>query len=232
MKPVRSLIPLFATAAGLLASPPARADGPSTVTLHVDSPYVVQVEHRNPDDTAWAPVCTNPCDVEVPVVGQYRVKGRGVTTSTPITLTPQGSSAILQIAPGSKNKERNGWFLVGGAATAIVVGAVLDAAAATQGTVAGEGGPGDPGTNSNGRMNFYLAGTTLIIAGLATAFYGGALAYANAHSTVRENDARPNPPARTPEVEVEASRDAVTREAEAALAREPALVLPLVTLRF
>jgi hypothetical protein len=227
MKSVRWLLPVLA-AGGLLISTPARADGAAMVSLHVDSPYVVEVERRDPGDKTWTPVCTNPCDIDVPVVGQYRVRGRGVTPSLPITLTPQGRSALLQVTPGSKDKNRTGWFVVSGGVAATIVGAALDVVGTGQGMVAGQGGPGDSGTTSSTKVNFYLAGTTLLIAGLATAFYGGALAYDNAHSIVRENDAPA--PMRPPEVE--ATRDAVTRAAEAALASTLAVVVPLVSVAF
>jgi hypothetical protein len=196
------------------------------VSLHVDSPYVVQVEHRAAPDQAWVAVCANPCDAPVPAVGQYRVRGRGITSSAPFTLDPQGPSVVLQVSPGSKDKVRTGWFVVGGGAAAVVVGAVLDAVGTGQGTVAGQGGPGDAGTTSNDKVNFYLAGTTLLLAGLATALYGGALVFDNAHSTVHENDAPPPLPA------PEGRRDPLLLHAEAELARSPAVLVPVLRIAF
>jgi hypothetical protein len=220
-------VPLFlAAAAGSLAPGSARADEAGTVSLHVASPFVVEVEHRDQPDKPWAAVCTNPCDLEVPIVGQYRVRGRGVTSSAPFSLRPQGRSAVLQVSPGSKNKERTGWFVIGGGVAAVLVGAALDAVGATQSTVAGQGGQGDPGTNTNSRVNFYLAGTTLIIAGLAAAIYGGSFVYDNARSTVRENDAPPAPPA------PEGSRDGILQQALAATDTGGALVVPVLTATF
>ena len=220
------LLALAASAATVAVPAGAHADEATTVSLHVDSPYVVTVERSAPGSREWQAVCANPCDVPVPVLGQYRVRGRGVTPSAPFTLTPEGPTAILQVTPGSKNKTRTGWFVVAGGAAAVVAGAVIDAVGTGQGQVAGQGGPGDPGNTSTARVNFYLAGTTLLLAGLAAAWYGGALVVDNAHSRVREND---SPAA---DDGGEGSRDTLARVAETALAEAPSVVVPLFRASF
>jgi hypothetical protein len=205
----------------VLTAAPARADGTTTL-LHVASPYVVDVDRQALGSVVWEKMCTSPCDVPVPVDGLYRVRGVGVSASSPFALIPQGGSAIVQVTPGIKKKATAGWFIVGGAGAAVVVGAVLDAVGTGQGQVAGQGGPGDSGTTSSAKVNFYLVGTTLIIAGLAAGIYGGAMALDNAKSTVHQGGDLPAPPTST------GSSDPFVQRAEAFLDTAPRAVVPVI----
>ena len=210
--------------AQLFVSPTAHAQGSAGVTLHVETPYVVGLEHRADPTQAWERVCVSPCDVEAPADGEYRIRGQGVTPSAPFALRAQGNSVLIQVSPGIKNKERTGWFIVGGGAAAVVVGAVVDAVGTGEGMVAGQGGPGDPGNTSSTKVNFYLAGTALIVAGVAAAFFGGSLVFANARSAIHESERQA--PAET------TSTDPVARAAEVALDRAPSIVVPILTATF
>ncbi len=208
----------------LLLPTPAGAQESATVRLHVDTPYVLEVDHRGPGVLAWEQVCTSPCDIPVPALGQYRVRGQGLTSSAPFTLNPVRESAVLQVSPGNKKKERTGWFVIGGAGAAVVAGAVLAAVGTGEGQVAGQGGPGDSGMTSSAKVNFYLAGTALIVAGLVAGVYGGSLVLGNSQSTVRESDEQAPS---TPVSPQSGARE--VRGVEAALARAPTFVVPILS---
>ncbi len=224
-------IALVLGSAQLFVSPAAHAQGSAGVTLHVDTIYVLEVDHRADPKAAWKHVCTSPCDVAVPPDGEYRVRGHGVTASAPFALHSQGDHALIQVTPGIKNKERTGWSIIAGGAAAVVVGAVIDAVGTGEGMVAGQGGVGDAGNTSSAKVNFYLAGTTLIVAGLVAAVFGGSFVFDNAHSAVHEGPAGTPNPGRFEEGE-HATRDPVTRSAEVALDRAPSIVVPLFTTTF
>jgi hypothetical protein len=151
-----------------------------------------------------------------------------VSASSGFTLSPppEGSgSAIVQVTPGIKKKATQGWFIVGGAGAAVVVGAVIAAVGTGEGQVAGQGAPADSGTTSSAKVNFYLVGTTLIIAGLAAGIYGSALALDNARSTVHQNGDRPAPT-------TTGSSDPFVQRAEALLDGAPRAVVPVFTATF
>jgi hypothetical protein len=220
---------LLVSLAGLLAGHAAQAEEPAptppSVTLHVESPYVVDVERRDSPRQPWASVCVNPCDAAVPVEGEYRVRGRGVTSSVPFRLAPRGEAATVDVTPGNKKKLRTGWFLVSGGVAAALVGSVIDGVGTMAGSVAGQGDAGDSGKTSNTRQNLYLGGTLLVIAGLATAFYGGSLVFNNQHSGVKETDTPPPPPDPPPPA---AAWDLEEKAPETALFdRAPSFVIPV-----
>jgi len=221
--------PLLACLACLLTARAGQAQEAPPVTLHVSSPYVVDVEHRDSPQQRWVSLCVNPCDNAVPSAGEYRVLGRGVTSSTPFRLSPQGSSVTLEIKPGSKKKLRAGWFIVSGGAAAVLVGALIDAVGTMEGTVAGEGAAGDSSNTSNARQNFYLGGTILLIAGLATAFFGGSMVFHNQHTGVNEND---TPPPSDPPSPTAASAVREKAPETAALDRAPSFFVPVLSATF
>jgi hypothetical protein len=103
---------------------------------------------------------------------------------------------------------------------------VLDAVGTGEGQVAGQGGPGDSGTTSSAKVNFYLVGTTIIIAGLAAGIYGTAMALENARSTIHQNGDQPARATTT------GSSDPIVQRAVALLDGAPRAIVPLLTASF
>jgi hypothetical protein len=57
----------------------------------------------------WQPACTAPCDAAVPLGGDYRITGEGVTTSSSFAL--HGPTTQLRVDAGSHGLRRAGTYL-------------------------------------------------------------------------------------------------------------------------
>lgn len=87
--------------------PPGASAGPAPlaepVHLTVESPRPVVIE-RLAKDGSWQPVCTSPCDRDVPRGETYRVRGRGVRPSHAFMISkdaPQHVTAQIDPASGT-----------------------------------------------------------------------------------------------------------------------------------
>ena len=118
-----------------------------------------------------------------------------------------------------------GWAVFGLGAALTIGGVVIDAVGTSQGTLSGQGGVGDNGNTDNTRNDFYFIGTTMLVAGLATAFYGGR------HGLVGQ-------PRRGLALErqrhelTDARNDVATKAAQAKLASAPQVSIPLLGATF
>ena len=123
----------------------------------------------------------------------------------------------------NKNKVTTGWVLVGVGGAATIAGIVVNAVGTSQGSVSGQGGVGDNGNTDNTRNDYYFVGTTLIVAGLATAFYGGSLVWTgNRGQESHSSDV----------TTTDAHNDSATKAMQAKLASAPTVSIPLLGARF
>jgi hypothetical protein len=64
---------------------------------------------RPAGEPQWVPLCLAPCDAALPLGGEYRIAGEGITTSSPFAL--HGPSIDVRVAAGSYAVRRAGVFL-------------------------------------------------------------------------------------------------------------------------
>lgn len=94
--------------------PPPPTPGPPPITgptllVHIDSPRPVRLEHYDPARSNWDELCNSPCDMQVPVEGDYRIAGVGVKASNRFAMTGKaGDRIVIDVNPASK-----GWFAAG-----------------------------------------------------------------------------------------------------------------------
>jgi hypothetical protein len=135
-----------------------------------------------------------------------------------------GGQAKATEHPARPADRRTGWVVLGVGGALTIAGIVLEAVGATQGTVAGAGGPGDDGNTSNARTNFVWGGTALIIAGIVTGIVGGSMIVTSSKSS---------PPAQTAPAETASGGgDGATRTLQAAYQSAPAFSMPLLGATF
>ena len=139
----------------------------------------------------------------------------------PVSMPVQtaGGQAKATEHPGRPANRRTGWVVLGVAGALTIAGIVLDVVGASQGTVAGAGGPGDDGNTSNARTNFIWGGTALIVAGIVTGIVGGSMIAASY---------KYSPPAET----AAGGGDGATRTLQAAYQSAPAFSMPLLGATF
>ncbi len=116
----------------------------------------------------WQPVCTAPCDAAVPLGGDYRIAGEGVTTSSSFAL--HGPATQLHVDAGSHTLRRVGtYFAVIGFIGAIAGGIFLGVSAIH---------PADPtssglGTSGYASIAGLAAGAGIGLIGVGMAVGGG-----------------------------------------------------------
>jgi hypothetical protein len=169
---------------------PAAAPAAGSITVHVDSPKPVSLEHRANASTAWEHVCEAPCDQAVAVGDQYRIVGTDLNESNPFMLdSSKGDKVSLKIGPGEIKKQRIGTYvLIGGGV--LFLGGVIGGLAASH---PGETFTAD-GTTNNSNWTAIIVGTSLAVVGLSGALFGGAWYVNNAHTRVG-GDVQAAPPA-------------------------------------
>src|SRR6185436_6988511 len=64
---------------------------------------------RPAGEPQWVPLCLAPCDAALPLGGEYRIAGEGITTSSPFAL--HGPNIEVRVAAGSYAVRRAGVFL-------------------------------------------------------------------------------------------------------------------------
>jgi hypothetical protein len=161
------------------AAAPAPAAAPGTVTVHVNSPQKVSLEHRAPGHETWEFVCNSPCDQSLSSTDEYRIVGAGLNESRSFLLdTSNGDKITLDVTPGTHNKYTTGeWVLIG----VFIVGGVITLLAGSSSNAV----PGEDGTvTSNKNTNWIFVGTSLILAGVIGGLVGGSFMYDNAHTHV------------------------------------------------
>jgi hypothetical protein len=176
------------------STPPAAASAPSaegTVSVHIDSPKPVSLEHRASGGVAWEHVCEAPCDQRVSVGDQYRIVGMDLNESNPFMLdSTKGDTVTLHIGPGEIKKQRIGTYvLIGGGV--LFLGGLIGGLAASHPS---ETFTAD-GTTNNSNWSAIIVGTSLALVGLGGAIFGGAWVVNNAHTRVG-GDVQAAPPAR------------------------------------
>lgn len=163
------------------ATAPAPAAAPGTVTVHVNAPQKVSLEHRAAGHETWEFVCNSPCDQALSSTDEYRVVGAGLNESRPFMLdTSNGDKITLDVTPGTHNKYSTGeWVLIGGGVF-IVGGVVALLAGSSSNAVQGADGT----VTSDKNTNWIFVGTSLILAGVIGGLVGGSFMYDNAHTHV------------------------------------------------
>jgi hypothetical protein len=158
--------------------------------------------------------------------GSVSISGSASTSSDASASAAGSATTAPAAAPedsSKSGKKRNGWILLGIGSAVTIGGLVVDIVGANSGHLAGEGGSGDNGQTDSTRPNLYFLGTTLMVAGIATAIYGGALVWSADHSTDTTNSPKP---------EDDAKSDSVITTVQAKLASAPAFTIPIVGATF
>lgn len=116
--PVSSLTP-----SSLVTAEPEPNDGMTSV--HLDAPTGVALEMR--DDRNWQQVCNAPCDIRVPLEGEYRTRGNGFRPSPAFTLKPMNGHTLVRVDAVWSSDSGGGagvaLIVLGG--VVLVVGAVI-----------------------------------------------------------------------------------------------------------
>ncbi|HVH47624.1 MAG TPA: hypothetical protein VM925_35055 [Labilithrix sp.] len=158
-----------------------------TVRLHVKSTDgSVAIERADTGEF----VCTSPCDREVPATARYRI--RGSRPGGTFILDSRSGAARITVDPATSKGFWTGALTLGAAGALVGSGALALALGYTsQGPV-----PGSDGSISDtSYSDTMIAGTFLVVAGLAAGIFGGATLAANLQSRVNGNVLK-DPPAR------------------------------------
>jgi hypothetical protein len=193
-----SAITTFVIASALAASTNAHADdddGPR-VPVHVTSrdgdtaPLVV--ERRIPDVDLWESVCTGTCDRKLPADGAYRLSGRGIRPSLPISFISNGHDPVrLDVRPTYSSGWAGGVVLTIMGPLAMVIGTFVTVAGASQTSSETEVPPcpndvqctsSSPGTNNA----LLIGGVGMLGVGLAVTIAGIFGLTRTDHSTVTQ----------------------------------------------
>jgi hypothetical protein len=160
---------------------PAPAATPGTVTVHVNAPQKVSLEHRAAGHETWDFACNSPCDQALSSTDEYRIVGAGLNESHAFKLdTSNGDKITLDVTPGTHSKYTTGeWVLIGGGVF-IVGGVVALLAGSSSNAVQGADGT----VTSSKNTNWIFVGTSLIVAGVIGGLVGGSFMYDNAHTHV------------------------------------------------
>jgi hypothetical protein len=152
----------------------------------------------------------------------------------PINLAPSGSASAAPAAatapapeaPPAKDDKKitTGWVLVGVGGVLGITGIIVNIVGANSGHVAGAGGAGDNDVTDNTRTDLYFLGTTLLVAGVATGVYGGALVWSGNNGTDTK--------ASEHKTDDDAKADSVTKVAAARFATAPSFVVPIIGATF
>jgi hypothetical protein len=166
------------------------APGGGTVVVHLEGPRPVVLETRGPGDR-WKSVCTMPCDVSVPLDGEYRIAGDGMRATQPLMLagTP-GQRLVLRVTDvGSKSGYTGGVVLVAAGPALIVSGLVVLITGALGNCPTISDGPGFCDRHSYAGEE--AAGVAVGVAGIGVLVGGIVLLASNSHSKVSSPMAGP-----------------------------------------
>lgn len=168
---------------------PRATDG--TVQVHVESTLKVNLERRTATTAAWEFVCESPCDQRTAVGYEYRVTGKNVNDSRPFQLdTSKGDTVVVRVAPGEKDKERLGTYVLIGGGALIVAGIIIMAVGVHPSQTFR-----DDGTTNNTNWDVLTVGTAMIVGGVVGGLVGSAFVINNGHSRAG-GDVQAAPPAR------------------------------------
>jgi hypothetical protein len=161
-----------ATLFGGTARAQQATSAPVTVVVHVASARAVRLEREVPGEE-WESVCASPCDREVAVLGNYRIRGDWVRASTPFTLKAnEAHRNVIDVEPASKAGFAGGIVLASLGAAAALAGTYV--------TVLGSGGDIEASARP--------IGTGLLIGGLVGVATGLVLVLLNAHTEANVSD--------------------------------------------
>ncbi len=170
-------------AAVLLAPALARADD-DRVKVHMTGDSGLVLERRIEDTELWESLCVGTCDAKVPLAGSYRLNGRGMRPSLPISLLPAPNVLRLEARPAYSAAMAGGITLIIVGPLAMIGGLVAAVAGQTQSV-----GPCDFGGNCVQEPASHaslIGGVLSIVTGaLLTAAGGVALGFAD-HTSTRQ----------------------------------------------
>ena len=98
-------------AAALLAPSLAHAED-DRVKVHMTGDSGLVLERRIEDTELWESLCVGACDAKVPLAGSYRLNGRGLRPSLPISLLPAPNVLRLEARPAYSAAMAGGITLV------------------------------------------------------------------------------------------------------------------------
>jgi hypothetical protein len=169
--------------------PPGRA---GKAWVHIESSHDLVLEGRSPSSAhSWAPVCTSPCDSEVPLDYSYRIAGEGIRASHDFTIEASpGQRVVLNVKTASKGGFVGGIVLVSISPVVILIGLVVVAVGAAQNdlstTCSGTGVGFNCNANANAGSGTETAGWVTTLIGVAGAVIGGVLIGINSRTSISE----------------------------------------------
>ena len=168
-----------------LPTPPPQFTGPM-VHVHIDANREVDLFYDRPvDGFRWDKVCSSPCDRDLPLTGEYKIKGDGLTDSNPFHLEgAPGGHIVLEVSNGTKTGVALGGTAIGLGLYGSYIGMLIAVSARDE-----YSGETDKGAQA--------AGIILGLAGLALAGVGTAVIVSNWHTGVSQTEGAPKSASRS-----------------------------------
>jgi len=192
--------PHIANAATAALDSPVPTAVPASAMVRLDAPAGATLEVRTP--TAWVPICTAPCDMQLSTLDRYRV-AREVRPSSEFTLAAPrpDERVVIHVIPASQGR-----FVAGIVATSVGGGATLAGLLIwAEAAVCGNGNE----CASPASPSLEAAGIGIAVAGVVTLITGLALTVPNVHSRTSQETA-PSPRASGPSLHLGAALGPVT----------------------
>jgi hypothetical protein len=173
------------------SAPGVAPEDAETAWVHLTSDRPVTLERRSEDPGYWSPVCSLPCDTNVPLRAVYRITGRGTRASAPFQLEARpGERIVIDVKRAAVAGLAGGIVLVSTGPLVGLLGVALLAvtsSAQTSGALSA--------TNSQNQGGVVGLGVVLSVGGLAMTVGGILMIANNAHTHVSQE---PTPQAAPP----------------------------------
>ena len=158
-----------------------------TMKVHLASDRSLWLEGRNPSAAeegstqarAWSLSCTSPCDAELPVDREYRIRGNSLRPTPPFRLAGRaGDTVTLRVTGASKGLFTGGIALLAVGGAGVIAGLFF---------VALEVDPSTFGTAASAREST-SPGVVTALVGAGVALVGAVLLGTHVHSTVQQGE--------------------------------------------
>jgi hypothetical protein len=185
----------------VVVAPPPGPQGPAgSVWVHIESSHDLVLEGRPPSG-GWGPICSSPCDREVPLAYTYRLAGSGIRPTHDFMIEgAPGQHVVLNVKAASKAGFTGGIVLVSVSPALILIGLIVVLAGAVQdsSTLNCDGSTNSGGgctTNSNAGSGTETTGWIMTLIGVGGTVAGIVLVATNARTSFSEDVLRPGAPA-------------------------------------
>jgi hypothetical protein len=111
------------------AQGPVEVAGPGPkVTVHLEGPPADLTLLRSAPPYGWRSVCQAPCTAHAPAIGEYKLRGSGVTESKTFRLDPRlGAAQRVRVQPVNQGSLIAGTILIYGGVSILPSGALMAA---------------------------------------------------------------------------------------------------------